>query len=174
MIDLSDCSILGTIAKVHGIRGQVVLRLHNLSFDEINEMGTVFIEIDGLPVPFFITGYLEKSHDSLILTFEDITAEKKARELVGCRIFVGENSLRRRKKTLGQIDLLLGYEVFDLNYGKIGILEDIIDFQQNPLFRIVNGSKEILVPIQPQFIQKIDKSKKCFTINTPPGLIDLF
>jgi 16S rRNA processing protein RimM len=175
MINLSDCSVLGTIAKVHGIRGQVVLRLNNLSFDDIIKMETVFVEIDGLPVPFFISEYSEKNIDSIILTFEDLIPEKKTLELVGCRVFISTINLTASVlEPVNQIEVVLGYEVFDLNLVRLGTIEEIINVQQNPLFRIKNGKKEYLVPIQPQFIIKIEKSKKRIVLDPPSGLIDLF
>jgi len=175
MIDLSDCSVLGTIAKVHGIRGQVVLRLNNLSFDDIIKMETVFIEIDGLPVPFFISEYSEKNNDTIILSFEDIITEKKTLELVGCRVFIATSNLAvAGLKPSNKIEIVLGYEAFDLEHIRLGIIEEIIYVQQNPLFRIKNGKKEYLVPIQPEFIIKIDTSKKQITLDPPSGLIDLF
>jgi 16S rRNA processing protein RimM len=175
MIDLSDCSIVGTIAKTHGVHGQVVLRLNDLNFDEIIKMETVFLEIDGLPVPFFIAEYSEKNYDSVILSLEDVCLEEKARELVGCRVFLATNDIKpARLKELDELETLIGYDVFDLNHGRLGILKDIINVEQNPLFRIVHGKKEILVPMQPEFIHKIDKLKKQLTVDTPTGLIDLF
>jgi 16S rRNA processing protein RimM len=175
MIDLSDCLILGTIAKVHGIKGQVVLRLNNFSFDDIIKMETVFIEIDGLPVPFFISEYSEKNNDTIILTFEGITNEKKTLELVGCRVFINANNLNVADlKPLDQIEIVLGYEVFDLKHEKLGVVKEIVNLQQNPLFSIMNGKKEYLIPIQPEFIIKIDTTKKQIILDPPSGLIDLF
>jgi 16S rRNA processing protein RimM len=174
MIDLSDCSVLGTIAKTHGIRGQVLLRLNNFSYVDIIKMETVFIEIDGLPVPFFITAYSEKNYDSLVLTFEDVESESKAKEFIGCRVFINSKALKADSNPSIQTSTLLGYEVFDLKHGRLGILTDILDTQQNPLFRILDGRKEILVPLQNEFIYKINKSKKSITLDTPTGLINLF
>jgi 16S rRNA processing protein RimM len=175
MIDLSDCLVLGTIAKVHGIKGQLMLRLNNFNFDDIIKMETVFIEIDGLPVPFFISEYSEKNKDTIILTFEDPLNEKRTLELIGCRVFINANNLTiAGSKPLDQIEIVLGYDVFDSKHVRLGIIEEIINVQQNPLFRIMNGKKEYLIPIQPEFIIKIDTPKKQIILNPPSGLIDLF
>jgi 16S rRNA processing protein RimM len=174
MIDLSHCIVLGSVTKVHGIRGQLVLRLDSVSFDDILKMETVFIEIDGLPVPFFVDEYTMKNSDTVILTVEDISSETKAREFIGCRIFVNADTVQQKVKDITQSDVLLGYEVFDKLHGRIGILEEIQHIQQNPLFRIMEGKREFLIPMQAEFILKIDKSKKQILLNTPAGLLDLF
>ena len=77
MIDLSNSICLGTITKTHGIKGQVVLRLDHYGFDDILRLEPVFIEIDGLPVPFFVEAYEEKTTDSLILFFEDMRSKPR-------------------------------------------------------------------------------------------------
>jgi 16S rRNA processing protein RimM len=174
MIDLSDCSVLGTITKTHGIRGQVTLRLYNLNFEDVIEMESVFIEIDGLPVPFFVSEYAEKNAEFLILTLEDIISEDKAKKLVGCLVYINTNALIKTDKSFDQLRMLLGYEVFDQNYGRLGILDDILDFKENLLFKILNDKKEILVPVQPEFIQNVNHYKKKIVIQTPSGLIDIF
>jgi 16S rRNA processing protein RimM len=174
MIDLEDCLVLGTLTKVHGIRGQVILRLNNLSFEDIIKMESVFIEIDGLPVPFFIDEYSEKNNESLILTLEDIRSEKQAKALIDNQVYVRSNTIKKSKILLTQPESYIGYKVIDKKYGEIGILFEVIEIQQNPLYRILNGKREILLPVQAEFIIKIDNDFKTILVSTPSGLTDLF
>src|SRR5690606_22352548 len=94
MIDLSDCLVLGTLAKTHGIRGQLILKLNHFTFEDILLMETVFLEIEGLPVPFFVSEYIERSGDTIILAFDDIETESKAKELIGLTVFIPARSVR--------------------------------------------------------------------------------
>jgi 16S rRNA processing protein RimM len=174
MIDLSDCLVLGTITKTHGIRGQVILRYSNLSFDDIIKMESVFIEIDGLPVPFFIDEYSERNMESLILTLEDISTEKKAKSLIDNRVFVKSNTLKKNKILLHKPDVYIGFKVFDKKSGEIGVISEILEIQQNPLYKILKGKREILLPIHPEFILKIDTTLKTILVNTLPGFTELF
>ncbi|MGA9588941.1 MAG: 16S rRNA processing protein RimM, partial [Salegentibacter sp.] len=41
-------------------------------------------------------------------------------------------------------------------------------------FEIKNGDKQILIPMNDEFIQKIDKTNKTIYLNTPEGLVDLY
>jgi 16S rRNA processing protein RimM len=174
MIDLSDCLVLGTLTKTHGIRGQVILRYNNLDFDDIIKMESVFIEIDGLPVPFFIDEYTERNKESLILTLEDIDSENKAKILIDNRVFVRSSSIKKTRVLLNQPKSYLGYKVVDNQFGELGILKEVLEIYQNPLYKIMDGKKEILLPIQPEFILKIDIKSKTILVNTPPGLTNLF
>lgn len=174
MIDLSDCIELGTITKTHGVHGQVILRLNNLQFEDIIKMEQVFIEIDGLPVPFFIIETSQKSREAVILSIEDIITGEKATELIDSKVFIQKNSLNKTVDPSLHSKMLLGYEVVDINHGRLGVLDDIIDFQMNPLFRILNDKKEILLPVHHEFVLEIDDKKKKIIVSTPPGLTDLF
>ncbi|MBN1598574.1 MAG: 16S rRNA processing protein RimM [Bacteroidales bacterium] len=173
MIDLKDCLLLGTITKTHGVKGQVVLKLNNLCFDDIKEMETVFIIIDGLPVPFFVSEYIKKNHDSLIIKFDDINMEEDARELSECNVYIKSTLISSKTINPETSEKLIGYKVIDNKLGLLGTLNDILDIQLNPLFRIVNINKEILLPIQPEFILSIDDDQKIILVETPSGFEDL-
>jgi len=176
MIDLIDSICLGTITKTHGIKGRVVLKLDRLSSDDILKMELVFIEIDGLPVPFFIQEFEEKTADTLILAFEDIVTEESAIGLIDSKLYIKKNDVRLNNtpNEINQLFNLKGYTVIDIEIGELGILQDILDIEMNPLLKIVIKKKEILLPVQNEFITTIDSKNKILFVNTPAGLIDLF
>jgi 16S rRNA processing protein RimM len=174
MIDLSDYIVAGIITKTHGVHGQVILQLNNLSFDDILKLESVFIEIDRLPVPFFIESYSQKNRGSIILSIEDIRTEKRAEELIDKKVYMKSDILHQGSIIIQQTDKLLGYNVIDKQHGKIGVLDEILDFQYNPLLKVINGKKEILIPFQAEFIFKIDERSKTIFVDTPLGLTNLF
>jgi len=175
MIDLSGSIWLGYIAKTHGIRGQVVLRLNNLTSQDIIKMETVFIEIDGLPVPFFINDYEELGSGSLRLSLEDIDNENKARELTTCKVYLPKDCMRidTREDNIREFMYLKDFTVVDKQQGDLGIVKDIIDIEMNPLLWITNGKKDIYIPLHPEFIVKADIKKKKLYLRVPPDLLSL-
>ena len=72
MINKDNCILLGTLAKPHGTRGSLIVRFSGLKAEDIKKRGLVFVEIDGLPVPFFIESFQEKTEDTVILKMEGI------------------------------------------------------------------------------------------------------
>lgn len=174
MIDLADYIVAGEIIKIHGVRGQLVLQLDNLSFENILKLESVIIEIDGLPVPFFIQSYSQRNNNSIILTIEDIVSERKANELVDKKVYFNTESIKSKKQVAFQTNNLTGYTVIDKENSTLGILEEILDDQYNPLLRITNGKKEILIPYQTVFIIKIEKKTRTIIVNPPLGLTELF
>jgi 16S rRNA processing protein RimM len=69
---------------------------------------------------------------------------------------------------------VVGFTVIDESFGEVGIIESIIDLQVNPLIQIMNGPKEVLVPLIEGIVQNVDRKKKTMTIKAPPGLIELY
>jgi 16S rRNA processing protein RimM len=173
MIDLTDCIVLGTITKTHGIHGQVVLLMDQLSFNDIQKLESVFIEIDGLPVPFFISGFEEKNSKTLILTFDDIGIVEIIKDLVDCQVYIPRSVIRSEKQLLGIDKNIVGYHVTDKSLGSLGVVAEMISIEHNPLIKIIQGKKEILLPLQPDFILQIDAVSKNIYVNVPEGLIDL-
>jgi 16S rRNA processing protein RimM len=173
MIDLSDCLVLGTLAKTHGIRGQLVLKLNHITFEDILLMETVFLEIEGLPVPFFVSEYTERSGDTIILTFDDIETESKAKELIGLTALIPAKSVRVTESFLPDTNDIIGFAIIDKKYGELGVLVEILDNDMNPLMKIVSPETELLVPLQQEFISRIDQKEKIITTQIPDGLLDL-
>ena len=176
MLDLSESICVGFIARTHGIHGKVALRLDQLSVEDIQKMESVFIEIDGLPVPFFIESIEEKTSDTLLLTFTDIVNEESARELTGCKVYISKKYVNPAyyKNSLSELNELKDFTIIDTEKGAIGVLKSIINIELNPLMQITKNKKEILVPFQCEFLQRIDKKNKVIHVEIPDGLLELF
>jgi 16S rRNA processing protein RimM len=69
---------------------------------------------------------------------------------------------------------VVGFTVIDLNYGFVGLVETIIDLQVNPLIQILNGEKEVLIPLVEGVVQEVDRANKILKIAAPAGLIELY
>lgn len=64
--------------------------------------------------------------------------------------------------------------MIDKNFGKIGILKDVYDHTPQHIFVIDHQGKDVLVPINDNLIEKMDKSNKTIFLDLPDGLIDLY
>jgi 16S rRNA processing protein RimM len=172
MVDLKDLLPVGVLTRTHGFEGELTLRLQDLEADDIPEMEWVFVEIDGLPVPFFVSHTRRQQDNKIILQLETVTTEVLARKLTGCRLYIQAAAHRRKKmRTTGPADIR-GYRVTDENLGEIGIADEIIAVAGNPLLKIVSGNKELLIPAHPDIILEISHTKKHIRIQAPEGLIE--
>jgi 16S rRNA processing protein RimM len=171
-MELSGYNLIGTLAKLHGFKGDYLF-ITEFSFPKkIEKWETVFIEIDGLPVPFFISSLRITSENSAIIGFEDINSSEQAKEFVGCSVLQLITETGKRNKSLPD-ETFEGFKVYDKNAGYIGTIDSILEYSQNILFRILNHNQEILVPAIEEYILNVDPKKKELYISVPEGLLDL-
>lgn len=170
----TDCRLLGTLSKPHGYKGQMVLMAENSLPENFEDWESVFVEIDGLLVPFLFDEINHTHTDSAIIRFEDYGNVDLIQELIHCRVYAPLKNFRRKKGSRSfELTDLEGYTVIDSAHGEIGVVDEILDYNQNVLLRIMQGKREILVPAQEPIIVEIDSRKKIVYINAPEGLIDV-
>ena len=82
-IPKSDCVKVGFVQKPHGIHGELVIRFEEQYYETLEECPTLFLEIDNLLVPFFISeeGLRFKSGEAVITNLEWIDSDKKAKAI---------------------------------------------------------------------------------------------
>jgi 16S rRNA processing protein RimM len=171
MLDKKDYLPIGVFTRTHGVQGALVLRLQGIEAEDLPEMEWVFVEIDGLPVPFFIEEIREMHQDRIILSFDTITSESRSRLLVGCRLFIKGETVSEDSSIFVGTEIN-GYSVADELTGEIGIATELIAINENPILR-VQGKKEFLIPFHPDIILEISKKRKSITVKLPEGLVDL-
>jgi 16S rRNA processing protein RimM len=172
-MDKSDCRLIGTLSKLYGFKGEYVLVADSLLNEEIENWESVFLEIEGLLVPFFIDSLKITSDTSAVIDFEDIDSSDKAKEFVSCNVFQLATVTGNTEEELLP-DLLTGYKITDKKAGTVGIIDQILDYNQNLLFRVLKGNTEILIPVSEEIILKINHKKKEVLIQAPEGLLELY
>jgi len=174
MINKDNCTLLGTLSKPYGTRGLLQVKLGGLRADEIKDRGLVFVEIDGLPVPFFVTEFVEKTADTLVLGFDGVRDESQAREFSGCPVYVMKDQVKRKRgKQEALPQAVTGYRVIDRQLGFVGIAGELIEVTNNPLLSVIRDDREFLVPAHESIILEIDDRKREIHIDAPAGLFEL-
>jgi 16S rRNA processing protein RimM len=141
------CNILlGRITKVSGYEGAVAVRLEKYFIENIPLLESVFLEIEGRPVPFFINESDYSGADILKLSFEGYDTIEKISEFIGCRIFlIAETEEVNRNKADNQ--LLIGYKIITQHEELIGRVTDIISNNGQWLLNVASSErKNILIP----------------------------
>lgn len=168
----NDTLFIGILVKSRGINGELILEVEGTSvFENIEE--AVFVEIDGLLVPFFVQQITPLSEHRATVLFCGISDEKKTKELLNCKVFLPSKYLQNNRKELLP-SLLIGFDVIDKNYGDIGKVQQFINQANNPLLLVKNGNNEILVPFHQALIIEMNLENRTVFVDTPEGLIDLY
>jgi 16S rRNA processing protein RimM len=164
--------LLGRITKVSGYEGAVTVKLEKKYSENIPLMESVFLEIEGRPVPFFISDSEYSGADILKLSFEGYTSIEKVSEFTGCNVFLTTGVPDNNQEE--DIRSLTGYKVFMQDEKLLGSIKEVI---QNPgqwLLNIISTeNKEILIPFHEHFIVSIDKKKRIIVMNIPEGLTEI-
>lgn len=173
-MDKADCFHLGYVAKLHGFKGEVSLFLDVTNPEDYETLDAVFIEINGQLSPFFVETFKLKNKGFAAVKFEGVDTEKDARIILRKNLFLPAQILPKLSGKNFYDHEVVGFKVIDTIFGEVGILESVIDLQVNPLIQIMNGSKEVLVPLIEGVVQEVDRKKKILTITAPAGLIELY
>lgn len=174
-IDKKNCTPVGFVQKPHGIKGEVIVIFDNEFGETIESAEYFFAEIDGGLVPFFISeeGLRFRNNESAIIKFDLVNSQVKAKELLGCKLFVFNDDIIETEVT--EIDSeLIGMMVIDNKSGEIGTISRIDDFSGNVVITVVHPRAEILIPLSDNIILNIDKENKKLFLDCPVGLIDIY
>ncbi|MBE3085112.1 MAG: 16S rRNA processing protein RimM [Bacteroidetes bacterium] len=164
--------LLGRITKVNGYKGAVTVKLEKIFSENIPQMESVFLEIEGRPVPFFIS-YSEYSGAAILkLKFEGYDSVEKISEFTGCRVFL--TTAFSGDKHTKNVESLVGFRVLIRGSELLGLVSEVIPNPGQWLLNIVSEKdKDILIPFHEHFILSIDKKKKIIVMDIPEGLTEI-
>ena len=163
--------LLGRILKIQGYDGTMTIKLEKDFIDNIPEMGSVFLEIEGKPVPFFISSSQYSGGDILKLRFDGYGTYEKVSDFAGCKLFL---TTGKGKSTHSDNISITGFKVILSNKSTLGIIDEIINSPGQDLLKIISPeNKEILIPFHEDFIARIDVKKRTITVQLPEGLTEI-
>ncbi|MBW7870979.1 MAG: 16S rRNA processing protein RimM [Flavobacteriia bacterium] len=168
-----DCYYLGKITKKHGFKGNLILHLETDEPELYQNMESVFIETNGMLVPFFFETIGPHSKNKLLVKFEDLTPEE-AEKLVNRSVWLPLDTLPELEDDAFYYHEIIGYKVIDSRKGEIGLIKNVNDSGIQALFEIDFDGKQILIPVVDDWILEVNKDEKFIRIETPDGLIELY
>ena len=169
-----DCFYLGRIVAKFSFKGEVLIKLDTDEPELYTEMESVFVEYNENLVPFFIErSYLHKS-TLLRAKIEDIDTEQDAEDMIGAELYLPLEQLPQLSDDKFYFHEIIGFDVIDQQHGNIGKIVSINDTTAQALFEIDKDGKQILIPMNDEFIEKVDKKNKQIKVITPEGLVDLY
>lgn len=173
-IPKSNCVKVGFVQKPHGIHGELVIRFQEEFYETMEESPTLFLEIDQLLVPYFISedGLRFKSGESVIAKLDWIDTDKKAKDLCGFSVFVGQEDVIEFEDEMSPHSLV-GYQLFGEELGLIGIINEVHDFAGNLLLSVVYQGKEAMIPLNEDLIVRLDEEKREIELQIAEGLFNL-
>ena len=160
---------IGTLTRTHGIGGELSMNFTDDVWDRA-DADYVFLEVDGIQVPFFLEGWRFRSDSVALLKFQDIDSSEDANEYVGADVYF-PHSLTPEPDEDDEYTWrhFTGWQVVDVQAGPIGIIDYVEDSTVNTIF-CVDGK---LVPANEDFIERIEAKERIVYMTLPEGLLDL-
>jgi 16S rRNA processing protein RimM len=169
----ADCFSLGHITKVFGIKGELVFWLNVDVPEKYNQLDSVFAEINNDLIPFTIEQIRVKKNLAYV-KLKDIDKIEQAEKMLKAELYLPASTLPVLKGNNFYLHEVIGYKIMDNIHGDIGILESMLELPGQRILQIMKEHKEILIPLNVDFVTKVDRDNKTLYITSPDGLIDIY
>ena len=169
-----DCFYLGKIAKKFSFKGEVLIYLDTDEPELYENMESIFVELNKNLVPFFIVNSSLHKNDFLRVRFEEVNSEEDADAILNKEVYLPLSTLPKLSGNKFYFHEVIGFEIEDKRVGIFGIIQSINDTTAQPLFEVLNGATQILVPMIDLFLVKIDRPNKKVIMNLPEGLVEMY
>lgn len=159
---------IGKIVKPHGIDGGLKVALKDAfdGFDLTEQF--VFVNFEGLPVPFWTTSFISNGFDQIFL--ERIESKEKAIPFAGKELFVEQKIIASSSSTSSNPYTWVGYFMLDLTSNLKGEIVKLEEYPQQLIATVTIDDQEALIPIHEDFLVAVDDLSRLITVKLPEGL----
>ncbi|MDR2205029.1 MAG: ribosome maturation factor RimM [Flavobacteriaceae bacterium] len=169
----SDYYFLGKIIRKHGFSGNVILKLDTDQPEIYGKLESVFLEINGLLVPFFIEKSARSKQDSLIISFKNST-DALVEQSLNKNAYLPLSTLPKLSGKQFYYHEVIDFQLFDEKNNLCGTIISINDQTPQHYFILDLGGKEIVIPIIKDWILEVNREEKFIKMQLPEGLLEVF
>ncbi|HEY1005517.1 MAG TPA: ribosome maturation factor RimM, partial [Sphingobacteriaceae bacterium] len=121
---IEDSFYIGYITKTKGLKGEVQV-FFEYPDPEALELKSVFVELNGKLVPYFISSFKLQNNQTGYFYFDDIDTIDKAEKLVRKKLYQPNSIRPERDEDEFLITDLKGYIAHDERFGELGEIIEI-------------------------------------------------
>ena len=161
-----DLQYLGEFIKLFSFKGEIILYSEN-TISLIENLDTIFIDIDGAFVPFQIKK--SKSHKKNIfrVLLEGISSESEAKDFLKKSVYI--NKLENQDNINNIVD---NFNVYN-NNEYLGIVISTTNKTGQTIIEVKMKEKIVLIPFVDEFIVEINYDLNKIDMILPDGLLDI-
>ena len=158
---------IGQVLKSNGTDGQVIIGLRGLCAEDISEKEPVFIFFDGLPVPFFLSGIVERGSAKILAHLTDINNIEDAAEIEGKAVYLPDDAFEDEEA----FQDFTGWRLLAEDGTEIGNVTGLEDIPGNPCLEVRTEKGTVLVPLHEDLVVNIDEQGRILSMRIPDGLL---
>ena len=172
MIRHDEVFKIGRLGSAHGLKGEMVLRYTDDIFTS-DECEYLVLDIDGLLVPFYIKDWRVRNGEQAIVKFEGYDSVEATTVLQNANVYYPMAAIKTKREQLTSWKMLTGFTISDIRAGQLGIVSEVDDSSANTLLIVATAEgEEIILPVHPDLVEKIDLNDRTLTLNLPEGLVE--
>ena len=164
---------IGKIVSGFGLKGDMIL-LHHLG-KKVNASKIKVIFLEGKKdelLPYFIEHIRKKGEDELYMKLEGINNREAVVKMIRKEVWLKEEEIQDHTEKNNPIGWV-GYQILDQGRD-LGPILEVIEQPHQVLCRLEIESKEVLIPINEQTLNKVDHKNRCVFLKLPDGLLEVY
>ncbi|MBU0681572.1 MAG: ribosome maturation factor RimM [Proteobacteria bacterium] len=162
---------VGTVAKPHGIRGEVKIFCLSGQPENFRDYpALVLIAEDGERCDYTVSS-LRVQGKFVVVALAGVIDRNRAEELYGSQVWVDQEYLAPLADDEFYWHDVMGAEVVDVQGNVIGNLISLMTTGGGELLVVRKDSDEVLIPSRPEFLVEIGADR--IIVDLPPGLLDI-
>lgn len=170
---MADYFNIGKLAAAFGVHGQLILQHELGKKTGLKGLQTIFTEeAKNSFLPWFIQSVKIKSDNEVYISLEGINTREAAAKLVQKQAWLTEEDFKKFAAKSAPANLL-GYTIID-DENVLGPILEVIEQPHQLICRLEIESREVLIPLNDAFLEKIDHRKKQVLVKLPEGLLDIY
>lgn len=161
---------IAQVLKSNGTEGELVWGFRDFGPEDIQLEEPVFIEYDGLPVPFFIESLTPRGTSKALVRLGGIHSFEDAEEIVGKAVYADEDSIEGYEDEENFEDLV-GWTLLHADGRRAGTISDYEDIPGNPCIYVDTENGQAMLPLHEDLILSVDPDRQELTMDIPDGLL---
>ena len=158
---------IGQVLKSNGRDGELLVGFTGIAPEDIDLEEPVFIEFDGLPVPFYFESFTQRGNTRALVRLTGVHNLTDADELAGALLYAEDDLYEDEEEDL------TGWTVLDADGTRVGTVSAHEDIPGNPCIWVETGHGESLLPLREELVLDVDETKQTLRMSIPEGLLDL-
>ena len=156
---------IAQVLKSNGTDGELLISFFDVAPEDIDLQEPVFIEFDGLPVPFYFESFTQRGTGRALVRLTGVRSLKDADELSGAAIYADYFEEENDED-------LIGFTVQDPDGTVIGTVTDYEDIPGNTCLWVKRpDGAEVLLPFHEDLV--VGLSSSVLTLRIPDGILDM-
>jgi 16S rRNA processing protein RimM len=169
---LPPLTAVARILTTVGLKGDLKVGLLCSGPERLRRLTSVVVGLDAATTVPHRVESVRVQANGIMLRLAGIADRTAAERLRGQFIFVSDTESEEPEAGSVRVDDLIGFSVIDPDGRERGVIREVYTLPANDLWAVWTGSREVLVPAVPAWIERLDRKGRRVILAASEGLFD--